>query len=65
MPYLEINMWKGFDEAKKIKLISAVTNAVMEVVGCPREAVHIIIREAPKENWATGGVQHSILHKDK
>lgn len=65
MPFLEIHMWQGFDESKKTKLIAAVTDTVAEVVGCPKQAVHIIIREVPKENWATGGQQHSILHKDK
>jgi 4-oxalocrotonate tautomerase len=65
MPILEINLWKGFDEEKKTELIAKVTNTVVQVVGCPKEAVHIIIREVPKENWADTGVQHSIKHKDK
>ena len=65
MPLLEINLWKGFDEEKKTLLISKVTDTVVEVVGCPKEAVHIIIREVRKENWAHGGIQHSIRLKDK
>ncbi|MBE0433512.1 tautomerase family protein [candidate division WOR-3 bacterium] len=65
MPLLEINLWAGFDAKKKEILISRVTDTVVEVVGCPKEAVHIIIREVPKENWADGGVQHSMKHKDK
>ncbi|MDH4211918.1 MAG: tautomerase family protein [candidate division WOR-3 bacterium] len=63
MPLLEINLWAGFDPKKKELLISRVTDTVVEVVDCPKEAVHIIIREVPKENWANGGVQHSIKHK--
>jgi len=65
MPLLEINLWAGFDPKKKEILISRVTDTVVEVVDCPKEAVHIIIREVPKENWADGGVQHSIKHKDR
>lgn len=65
MPLLEINLWKGFDEKKKTELIARVTDTVVAVVGCPKEAVHIIVREEPQENWATGGIQHSVLHKDK
>jgi 4-oxalocrotonate tautomerase len=65
MPHLEITLWKGFDEKKKTLLISKVTDTVVEIVDCPKEAVHIIIREVPKENWAHGGVQHSIQLKDK
>jgi len=65
MPFLEINLWRGFDKTKKTELIAKVTEAVMQVVNCPKEAVHIIVREEPQENWATGGVQHSTLHADK
>jgi 4-oxalocrotonate tautomerase len=65
MPFLEINLWKDFDEKKKTALIAKVTDTVVEVVGCPKEAVHIIIREVPKENWADSGVQHSIKHKNR
>jgi 4-oxalocrotonate tautomerase len=65
MPFLEINLWKGFDPKKKEVLIAKITDTVVEVVGCPKEAVHIIIREVPKENWADTGVQHSIKHKNK
>ena len=65
MPILEINLWKGFDPKKKEILISKITDTVVEVVGCPKEAVHIIIREVHKENWADSGIQHSIKHKDK
>jgi 4-oxalocrotonate tautomerase len=63
MPFLEISLWQGFEEHKKEKLISELTDAVMRVVECPREAVHIIIRQEPRENWATGGVQHSKKFK--
>jgi len=65
VPFLEINLWAGFDAKKKEVLISKVTDTVVEVVGCPKEAVHIIIREVPKDNWADTGIQHSIKHKDK
>ena len=65
MPHLEISLWNGVEKAKKEKLIAEVTEAVMRTVDCPKHAVHIIIREEPKENWATGGEQHSKIHADK
>jgi len=65
MPLLEINLWQGFDAKKKEILIAKITDTVAEVVGCPKEAVHIIIREVPKENWADSGIQHSIKHKGR
>jgi 4-oxalocrotonate tautomerase len=65
MPHLEISLWKGIDNAVKEKLMAEVTKTVMRVIDCPKQAVHIIIREEPKENWATGGEPHSKLHADK
>ena len=64
MPFIEVNMWQGFDPVKKKKLIERITDVVVEVVECPKHAVHIIIREMPKENWADSGVQHSIKHRE-
>ncbi len=63
MPLLEITLWAGFDGNKKKALISRVTDVVTEVVDCPKHAVHIIIREEPKENWADSGLQHSEKFK--
>ncbi len=63
MPFLEINLWQGIEAKKKELLVARVTDVVCEVIGCPREAVHIIIREEPKENWANGGIQHSVKFK--
>ncbi|KPJ73962.1 hypothetical protein AMJ52_02375 [candidate division TA06 bacterium DG_78] len=63
MPFLEISMWQGFEDHKKEKLISELTDVVMRIVECPKEAVHIIIREESRENWASGGVQHSKKFK--
>ena len=34
MPFLEINLWAGFDAKKKEVLISKVTDTVVEVVDC-------------------------------
>ncbi len=31
-------------------------------MGVPKDAVHIVIYEAPKNNWATGGKLHSEKH---
>jgi 4-oxalocrotonate tautomerase len=59
MPLLEISLWKGIDDSKKEKLVAEVTDVVTKIVECPKEAVHIILREEPRENWATGGIQHS------
>lgn len=63
MPLVEMSLWQGVKEDIKIKLISEVTDVVSHVIGCPKEAVHMLIHEIPKENWATGGNQHSKKFK--
>jgi 4-oxalocrotonate tautomerase len=42
----------------KKKTVEGITK-VFEDLGVPREAVEIVIYEAPKSNWATGGQLHS------
>jgi len=48
-------MWAGRDQDTKEKVIEKVTEAIVETVGCTKEAVHIIINEIPKENWGIAG----------
>ncbi len=63
MPFIEISLWKDAKEDTKELLVSEVTATVSKVIGCPKDAVHIIIHEIPKENWANGGIQHSKKFK--
>jgi len=55
MPLVTIDIWEGRTVEQKRKLARAVTSAVVGAIGCPEEAVEIIIRDVPKINWATGG----------
>ena len=45
----------------KKKTVEGITK-VFEDMGVPKEAVEIVIYEAPKSNWATGGQLHSERH---
>jgi len=65
MPWVTIEMWEGRTVKQKRKLARAVTSAVVEAIGCPEEAVEIIIRDVPKINWATGGVLASDRFHEK
>jgi 4-oxalocrotonate tautomerase len=58
MPFVTIDIWEGRTVEQKRELIKAVTSAVTGVIGCPEEAVDVIIRDVPKGNWATGGKLH-------
>jgi 4-oxalocrotonate tautomerase len=58
MPIVQISVWKGISLENKKKTVEGITK-VFEDLGVPKEAVHIVIYEAPKSNWATGGHLHS------
>jgi len=58
LPVVQVNVWSGMSLENKKKLAEGITN-VLEGLGIPREAVIVIICEAPKENWASGGKLHS------
>lgn len=58
MPVVEVSVWAGISQENKKKVAEGIT-LVLEEIGIPREAVTVIIYEAPKTNWATGGKLHS------
>lgn len=58
MPIVQVSVWKGMTAENKKKCVEGITK-VFEEMGVPKEAVEIVIYEAPKENWASGGQLHS------
>jgi len=60
MPVIEIKLWKGRTDEQKKKLIGKITDATVEAINCPVEAVHVIIEEQSKENWGIAGEQASV-----
>ena len=55
MPFIEIKMWKGRSKEAKKKMIEKVTAAIVESIECPAEAVHLVVTEVDKDDWAIGG----------
>ncbi|TRO42829.1 4-oxalocrotonate tautomerase [Candidatus Bathyarchaeota archaeon] len=43
---------------KKKRIVQGITT-VLEEIGIPRDSITVIIYEAPKDNWASGGQLHS------
>ena len=62
MPFVEVNLWPGRDDATKANLIREVTEAVSRTTGASPEVVEVIIREVPKANWGMGGKPFSQTH---
>ena len=52
MPYIAIKAFPK-DEATKQKLVEKINEAVLEVVGCPPEAVTISLEEITPDRWET------------
>jgi len=55
---VQVSVWAGMSEENKRKVVEGITR-VFEELSIPREAVTVVIYEAPKTNWATGGQLHS------
>lgn len=58
LPIVQVSVWEGITCDNKKKVVEGITK-VFEDLGVPKEAVEIVIYEAPKSNWATGGQLHS------
>lgn len=54
MPVVTVDMWAGRTVEQKKQLVEGITAAFVKI-GTPAERVHIILRDVPKQNWATGG----------
>ena len=65
MPIVRIDIWKGRPREQKDTLIRNVTDAVVKSVGCPEQAVEVLLYEIDKSDWATGGICHSEQVPDK
>jgi 4-oxalocrotonate tautomerase len=63
VPVLNVNVWKGFEQAKIDYLIENLTKVFVDV-GISAEAVEVIIHEVPQSHWGLGGVPCTEKFKD-
>ena len=54
MPVVTVEMWEGRTIEQKKQLVEGITSSLVKI-GVPQEAVHVIIKDNPKHNWAIGG----------
>jgi 4-oxalocrotonate tautomerase len=62
MPIVQISLLPGRTPEKKEELIKNVTNAIADTLQIPKDRVHIVLHEVPKENIGDGGVPLSKKH---
>ncbi len=55
MPFIIVKMWTGRSAQEKKDLIEKMTQATVEAIKCPPQAVQIAIEELNKENWGICG----------
>jgi 4-oxalocrotonate tautomerase len=55
MPSYHVEMLEGRTIEQKKKLVEAITQVSVAILGGSPESVDIIITDIPRENWATGG----------
>lgn len=55
MPLVNIQMAEGRTAAQKKALMNAITDAMHEHIGAPREAVRVWINEFPNTDFMAGG----------
>ncbi len=54
MPVVIVEMWQGRTVEQKRQLAQGITEEFVKI-GVPRQQVHVIFKDNPKCNWATGG----------
>ncbi|MFC1937467.1 2-hydroxymuconate tautomerase [Chloroflexota bacterium] len=54
MPVVIVEMWEGRTIEQKKQLVEDITASFVKG-GTPAEALHIILKDNPKHNWASGG----------
>ncbi len=59
MPIVRIDLLAGRSREAKDLLIANVTRAVVDSIGCPVEAVQVLLNEVDRADWARGGVSHA------
>jgi 4-oxalocrotonate tautomerase family enzyme len=56
MPTLEVYLPAGHAPARKAQLIARLTQATVDSIGAPAEAVRILLSELPPHDFGVGGV---------
>lgn len=61
MPFAQITLIEGRSKEKKAALIAAVTEAIHESIGAPKENIRVALYEVSKEDWGIGGATLEAL----
>ena len=65
MPIIEVKLWAGPDEETVRRIIQRQTEAICESLGCPPEAVTVIVHQIPKNHFGVAGKQRSPEYDER
>jgi 4-oxalocrotonate tautomerase len=65
MPLIEIHLLEGRTNEQKKALLSAVTQAVHESIGAPRESIRVWVQEFAPTEYMVAGVLAADRHGAK
>ena len=55
MPFIDVTMIEGRNDAQKADLIARLTDAAVTALGAPAESVRVVLREVPASHWGVAG----------
>jgi 4-oxalocrotonate tautomerase len=56
LPFVVVHMWEGRSLEEKRALARAITEAMVKHAHAAPDALHVVIQEYSRENWARAGV---------
>lgn len=65
MPLIQVTLVEGRTVEQKHALIAALTDAMVESIGTPRDRVRVALYEISSEEWGIGGVPFSQARAPK
>jgi 4-oxalocrotonate tautomerase len=65
MPVMHLHIWEGPDTETKNTLAAKLTQELVNHLGCPPDAVTILIDEVKKPQWYIGGVDSRTKFSDE
>lgn len=63
MPLIEVTIVEGRSPEQKAAMMRRMTDAAVETLNVPRDAVRVCIREIPLAHWGVGGETFSEPRK--
>lgn len=65
MPIVQVEWLAGRSPEQKESLVTAITDAMSNIGGAQREAVHVVLHDVPPANWGKGGKLFEQPQKDQ